>query len=189
MAQKGSGVSGGKNMPHRRDAKRVVLHGVESVGKSVLVEKLAARFGTNFVPEYGRVYCEINGTDCSMDDLLLIGRTQQAMIEEAAPLANGVLFSDTDALMTAAWAEMIHGEIPPELMQAAKADLYLHLAADVPFREDGLRIYGDEERRQRFDAMARARLVEAGVSVVKIGGDWDEREAAAIAAVENLLGA
>ena len=50
----------------------VCLHGVESVGKSMLAERLAAHYGTLLVPEYGRAHCELYGTDCREKDLLLI---------------------------------------------------------------------------------------------------------------------
>ena len=58
----------------------VCLHGIESVGKSTLAELLARHYQTTLVIEYGRSHCETHGTSCSVDDLLLIGRAQQAMI-------------------------------------------------------------------------------------------------------------
>ena len=65
----------------------ICLHGVESVGKSTLAERLAAHYGTIVVPEYGRAHCEIYGTDCRDDDLRLMGLAQQAMIEASRPWA------------------------------------------------------------------------------------------------------
>ena len=38
--------------------KRICLHGPESTGKSTLATRLAAHFGCEVVPEYGRAYCE-----------------------------------------------------------------------------------------------------------------------------------
>ena len=66
----------------------VCLHGVESVGKSTLAERLAGHYRTIVVPEYGRAHCESHRTDCHEDDLLLIGEAQQAMIEAARPWCN-----------------------------------------------------------------------------------------------------
>ena len=54
-------------------------------------------------------------------------------------LTQARLIADTDALMTAAWCEMLLGERPAELMQAPKADLYLLLEPDLPWIDDGTR--------------------------------------------------
>ena len=166
--------------------KLIVVHGVESVGKTTLGRNLAGRFGALFLPEFGRTWCEIFGTDCSADDLLEIGANQQENIEHA--LADGrTVISDTDALMTAAWAEMMLGRPLPELLTYRKADLYLHCSPDVPFVADGLRVFGKSADRERFDGICRSVLDRAGVNVVDVRGSWAEREAVAAAALEELL--
>ena len=104
----------------------IVLHGVESTGKSVLAERLARHFGTVWVPEYGRSYAETHGVDMDEADLLLIGRTQAEMIEAAKSRADHVLFADTDALMTAAWAAMMIGHVPTDLLTYPPVS-YTHL--------------------------------------------------------------
>ena len=164
----------------------IVVHGVESTGKTTLGRRLAGAFGAQFLPEFGRAFCEINGTDCSRDDLIAIGRAQQANIEVALS-EKPLVISDTDSLMTAGWAQMMFGDIPPELLIARKADLYLHCAPDTRFIEDGIRIYGDPTERRRFDAIARSVLHQAAVSSVDVHGDWDERYRIAAAAVERLV--
>lgn len=164
----------------------IVLHGVESVGKSWLAEDLAAHFGGIAIPEYGRAYCELNGTDCDEADLLAIAQGQHAAIAEAGK-AERLIFSDTDALMTAAWASMMIGHVPDELLAYPKGELYLYLEADVPFVGDHVRVYGDPDARGRFDAICADMLAQSGVRVARIGGNWDERRAAAIDAVQRLL--
>ena len=164
----------------------IVLHGVESTGKTTLGRRLAGAFGAQFLPEFGRAFCEIHGTDCSIDDLLAIGRAQQANIEVAL-LERPLVISDTDSLMTAAWAQMMLGEVPPALLGARKADLYLNCAPDTLFVEDGIRIYGDPVDRARFDMIARSVLYEAAVSVVEVVGEWNERYRIASSAVERVL--
>lgn len=166
----------------------IVVHGAESTGKTTLGRELASAHGALFLPEFGRTWCEIFGTDCSAEDLVEIGSYQQRNIEEA--LADRpMVISDTDSLMTAAWAEMMLGEIPPELLAARKADLYLHCAIDVPFVDDGLRIFGNPAERERFDSIARKVLDEAGVRVVEVRGNWDQRLAIASGAIEELFAA
>lgn len=165
----------------------VVVHGVESVGKTGLARDLAARFGGLFLPEFGRTWCEIFGTDCTAQDLIEIGENQQENIVHA--LADGrLVISDTDALMTAAWAEMMLGQRIPELLGYPKAQLYLYCRPDVPFVADGLRIFGKPAERQRFDAIARGVLDRAEVNYVTIEGDWATRTAKAEAAIDQLLG-
>ena len=177
MAQEGeTGVS----------APLIVLHGVESVGKSWLAEDLAEHFGGIAIPEFGRTYCELNGTDCDEADLLAIARGQHEAIA-AAGKAERLIFSDTDALMTAAWAKMMIGHVPDQLLAYPKGDLYLYLQADVPFVGDHVRVYGNSVERSRFDAICADMLARAGVRVAEIGGDWGERRAAAIDAVQRLL--
>jgi NadR type nicotinamide-nucleotide adenylyltransferase len=166
----------------------VVLHGVESVGKSVLATRLAEHYATVMVPEYGRAHCEAHGTDCREEDLTLIGLAQQAEIEAARPWCNRLLVADTDALMTAAWSQMMIGFVPDQLMCHRKADLYLMLAADVPFVDDGTRVFGEPRARARFDTIARDVLRLTRAPVVEIsGGDHEARFAAATAAIDRLI--
>lgn len=175
-----------------RGVKRVCFHGAESTGKSVLAGRLHVRFGWPWVPEYGREYCEERGTDLTMADLLAIAEGQDAAMHVAARAAAAagaeVLILDTDPLMTAAWAQMLFGEVPPVLMEYGKADLYLLFAPDVPWVADGTRFFGTSEARARFAALAEAMLVRAGVPYARIGGGWDEREAQAVAAIGALTG-
>ena len=152
----------------------------------MLAERLAAHYGTLLVPEYGRAHCEQYGTDCREKDLLLIGKAQQAMIDAARPWCDRRLIVDTDSLMTAAWSEMMIDNIPEVLLQQSKADLYLMLATDAPFIDDGTRVFGDPPVRERFDGIARRVLADAEVNSVEIRGSWDERFAAACAAIDAI---
>lgn len=156
---------------------KVCFHGAESTGKSVLAEQLAREFGCDWVPEYGRTYCEEHGTDLNMTDLLAIaagqGRLTAAALAEQPPL----LILDTDQLMTAAWAEMLFGEVPPELLGYPKADLYLMFSPDVPWVADGTRFFGTESARARFAGLAEAVLIGSGVRFEQVGGTWIERAA------------
>lgn len=171
--------------------KTVCLHGAESTGKSVLCERFLVSRGWPFVPEFGRTYCEENGVDLDMGDLLIIAEGQARANRRALADDDGapVLVLDTDQLMTAAWAEMLFGEVPEVLMGYPKADLYLLFTPDVPWQEDGTRFFGADDSRARFAALAEEMLVRAGVPFVRIAGTWAEREAQATAAIEGLLAA
>jgi NadR type nicotinamide-nucleotide adenylyltransferase len=165
----------------------VCLHGVESTGKSTLAPRLAKRFGGIVVPEYGRIYCETNGLDLSPADLTTIAETQQEMIDAAGLQNGGLVIADTDALMTAAWSEMLFGSVPPAFMAYPKADLYLLFDKDVPWVDDGTRFFGTPELRARFAVVSQGMLDRAGVSYRVISGDWAQREAEAVAAIEALI--
>lgn len=169
--------------------KTVCFHGVESTGKSVLAAKLSAELGCPWVPEYGREYCEEHGTELAMADLFAIAEGEARAIDAAKASAPDLLILDTDQLMTAAWAQMLFGEVPPILMAYPKADLYLYFAPDVPWVDDGTRFFGTPESRAGFDSAARAMLSEAGITPVKIAGDWQQREQAVRAVLTGLLAA
>ncbi len=165
----------------------VCFHGAESTGKSVLANKLSRELGATWVPEYGRTYCEERGTDLEPADLLAIAEGQAMAVRAAQANHPKLLILDTDQLMTAAWAEMLFGEVPEVLMNYPKADLYLLFAPDVPWVDDGTRFFGKGPLRSRFAALAEAMLVRAGVPYRRIGGNWDEREQAVRAALAALL--
>ncbi|MCW1428316.1 ATP-binding protein [Novosphingobium sp. JCM 18896] len=160
----------------------VALHGIESTGKSTLAAELAAALGAVWVPEYGREYCLEHGTDCSAEDLQAIARVQQERIA-AAP--GGLVVTDTDWLMTRAWHKMMLG---PDMGGPAYplADLYLHLAPDVEWVDDGLRLHAEAQERFRFDGLCRDELDRFDVRWVEIRGDWPARRAAALAAIAAL---
>ena len=163
----------------------VCLHGPESTGKSTLAAALAAHFDTIWVPEYGRTFCEEHGTDFSMADLVAMAVGQYAATLAAIPQArNGLLFLDTDPLMTAVWADMTYGERDPWFDRFADvADLYLVPGVDLPFVQDDLRLYGEEEERARFYRLSVAELERRGLRWARIDGDVHGRLDKAVAAI------
>jgi NadR type nicotinamide-nucleotide adenylyltransferase len=184
-----------KGATHEHMTKRICLHGPESTGKSTLGTRLAAHLGCEVVPEYGRAYCEAHGTDIGMAELLHIARTQDAMNSvaavRAAELGAGYVLFDTDPLITAVWAEMMFGQETGYQSDAwfdaftGVADLYLLLDIDLPFVDDGLRVYASPEDRRRFFDLCRAELDRRGVRCVLIRGEGDARFAAAAAAISS----
>ena len=163
----------------------VVLHGVESVGKSTLAAQLAERLGAEWVPEYGRAYCEEHGTDLEPRDLVAIAEGQQAMIEAARETAGPVLISDTDWLMTSAWNRLLFDQ-PLSGAEYPIADLYLHLPPDLPWVDDGLRFVGSDHERKRFDAICRDELGRRGARVAVLDAPQDERLEQALAVISDM---
>lgn len=148
--------------------KRICLHGPESTGKSTLATRLAAHFGCEVVPEYGRAYCEAHGTDIGMAELVHIAEAQDAMNRaaalRAAELHAPLVLFDTDPLITEVWARMMFGTSDPWFDRfTGYADLYLLLDIDLPFVHDGLRVYAKAEERQHFFDLCKAELEERDV--------------------------
>ena len=165
----------------------ICFHGAESTGKSVLAEQLSRELDCPWVPEYGRTYCEERGTDLAMADLLAIAAGQAHAVEAARANHPPLILLDTDQLMTAAWAEMLFGTGPGELLAYPKADLYLLFTPDVPWIDDGTRFFGKGPLRSRFAALAEQVLIRSNVPYHAISGSWSEREAAARSAIAGQL--
>jgi NadR type nicotinamide-nucleotide adenylyltransferase len=170
--------------------KRICLHGPESTGKSTLGTTLAAHLRCEVVPEYGRAYCEAHGTDIGMAELVHIAHTQDAMNRAAAAREGTVVLFDTDPLITAVWAEMMFGQTPGYRRDpwfdafTGYADLYLLLDIDLPFVDDGLRVYAMPEERQRFFDLCKAELDQRGVHYALIQGEGEARFETALAAIK-----
>ena len=164
--------------------KRICLHGPESTGKSTLATRLAAHYGCEVVPEYGRAYCEGHGTDIKMAELVHIAETQDAMNRAAAAREGERVLFDTDPLITAVWAEMMFGTRDAYFAAfTGYADLYLLLDIDLPFVDDGLRVYAAPEQRRHFFTLCKAELDNRGVPYALIWGEGDIRYSAALDAI------
>jgi NadR type nicotinamide-nucleotide adenylyltransferase len=168
----------------------ICLHGPESTGKSTLATHLAAHFGCEIVPEYGRAYCDEHGTDIGMAALVEIAQTHDMMTRAARLRANGVLILDTDPLMTAVWADMMFGVRDPWFDGFdGFADLYLLPDIDLPWVDDGLRVYGGGDDRRRFFDLSRAELDRRHVPYAVISGSGATRFDNALAEIARFVGA
>ncbi len=174
---------------HDSPGVRVCFHGAESTGKSTLARKLATEFGCPLVEEYGRTYAETIDTNFRMTNLLSIAATQNRRMRDACAAGAGLILLDTDPLMTAAWAEMMFGHAPHDLLGYDKAEFYLLFEPDTPWVDDGTRFFGGAEERARFAALAEDMLVRAGVGFVRIGGRWEKREEKVRAAIASVRAA
>ncbi len=168
--------------------KTVCLHGPESTGKSTLAGGLAAHFQTIAAPEYGRTYCEVFGSECDTNDLRAIARGHYALTAAARRQANRVLIQDTDAVMTAVWADMLLKQRPADLDAVREvADLYLLCSIDISWKDDGTRytaLSADETRRQFFD-LCESELKRRELPYVVVSGSREQRLKAAIDAINN----
>lgn len=164
--------------------KKVVILGTESTGKTTLTGRLAAHFSAVAVNEAGRDIVE-DSNDFSMDDLYTIAITHAGNIQAAdAPL----LIIDTDIHITISYGEYAFGQtmlVDQDIFAINKADLYLYLANDVPFIQDGTRM--DETARNELDVSHRHILEKYGVQYAVISGDWEARFEQAVGLINRLV--
>ncbi len=182
--------------------KKIVIIGPESTGKSTLCEQLAQHYETMWCPEFARDYLLSNGTNYEFDDLLTIAKGQLALEDEytttlerqSEPLleAGGhlPLFVDTDMYVMKVWCEFVfnncHRFILDQILER-KYDLYLLCNTDLPWVQDELREYPDLHTRKKLYNVYKDIMTNQSVPWVDIKGDYDERLAIAIKAVDEIL--
>ena len=171
--------------------KKVVLVGPESTGKTVLARNLAMYYNTEYVGEYKRTLLDqVGDNDTLLEDYPRIAMAQYLAVYEARKRARKVLFVDTEALVTQNYSRLyegFHQRIIDEIARLQDYDLVLYLTPDVPWVDDGTRLFGDE--REDADAGLRALLESHGVEVVEVSGDFAQRLDIAVGAVDRLLAA
>lgn len=168
---------------------RVCLTGPESTGKTTLAERLAAHYGTVWVPEFSRQYAVEKDGPLTFEDVESIGRGQMELEDRiVAEAANGRAILDTDLVSSVVYSRYWYdGRVPPMVEHFARhrlADLYLLAAIDVPFVPDPVRSSA-EERVALYELFGQT-LERFGARVLRINGDWDERYAQAVRAVEGM---
>lgn len=172
--------------------KRVLIHGAESTGKTTLARQLAAHYGTQWVPEYGRIYIEQQRgnrfDDFVYEDIAQIAAGHLESEEAAAYEANRLLFVDTDLMTTAIYSEHFFGQTPRFVRRIAnerRYDLYLLLDIDLPWADDPQRTSRDHW--QAMHCRFRNALESRRIPYTLIQGQGEARLQNAIAAVEVFL--
>lgn len=160
--------------------KRIAIMGPESVGKSVLTEKLANHYNTNFVIEYGRVvYEEKNGI--TIDDFIPISIGRQKIEDDKIKKSNKLLFCDTEDIITRIFSEMyfpndcseVVSFLDKEIVNKSKYDLYILLKPDCDPVQDGTRNFL-KERYNHYNVI-KSYLDNLSCYYIEIGGDWNNR--------------
>lgn len=169
---------------------KIVILGPESTGKSSLCEQLAAHYNTRWVPEYAREYLLEHGTDYSYEDLLTIARGQVALEDRiCAEVDDGPIFIDTDMYVMKVWSEFVFGKVHPwitEQLNLRTYNLYLLCKPDMPWVKDELREYPDLETREKLFRIYRDLMTQQSVPFQIIEGNYTERFALAVRAIQAL---
>ncbi|MBE0638012.1 MAG: AAA family ATPase [Bacteroidales bacterium] len=167
---------------------KIAITGPESTGKSAISQQLADHYNTLWVPEFARVYLlQIERPYC-YDDILQIARGQKKSEEAFEPVANNILFSDTELFVTKIWCNVRFGKCHSWIEDQLKKqlyDLYLLLDVDLPWEYDPLREH--PEGRDLLLGLFKMELDKYGCNYRIISGVGDERLKNAIAVVDNLI--
>jgi HTH-type transcriptional regulator, transcriptional repressor of NAD biosynthesis genes len=169
-------------------AKRVVIYGPESTGKTTLAEKLAAHYNTVWVPEYARGYLDKKGSWVEPCDIPYIAEGQLQTEDLLARHANRLLICDTDLITTTIYSQHYFGECPVWIKQQAderEYDLYLLLDIDVDWVEDWQR--PDPNNRQYFFERFKSELEKRGRKYAVISGSYEERFERALKEIDSLF--
>ena len=151
-----------------------------------MAPRLAQHFASQCIGEFGRTYCERFGTDLTMADLIMIAHAHDAKTQAAVAQGPLPVILDTDPLMTAVWADMLFGRRDAWFDRWTNtADLYLLFDIDLPWQEDGTRMFGGEADRRRFFELSQRELERRGVRWRLVGGQGTRRFLNALAAIEG----
>ncbi len=172
--------------------KRVVLTGVESVGKTTLAALLAQTLDCAWLPEYARGFLDAVGLE--VDEAKLQAIVAGQLASEAAQLRSGrhgLIVQDTDLTSTLLWGEILLRPCPSwvsNLLQHQRfqaADVYLLLDDNIPFVTDAQR-YGGHQR-QACTADVRRLLERHRLPYVLIDGvTLEQRLAQCVAAISDM---
>lgn len=177
-------------------AKKVLIAGTESCGKTTLTKCLAKLFNTSWSEEVGRYYArDYLGGDESIytdEDFSRMAHLQWEQDYHALRNSNKVCFFDTDAVVTDYYSELYMGHRNPlveSYIAPEKYDVLLYLMPDVAWVSDGQRLNGDQERRERLNdhLIGMYREFGFGDKLVVVRGDYNSRLNTAIAKVDEML--
>jgi HTH-type transcriptional repressor of NAD biosynthesis genes len=140
-------------------AKKIVVVGPESTGKSTLVKDLAQAWNSSYVPEYGRILSEAKKNVLNEADFNLIATRHENMINLAIEESEtGLVFIDTEAYTTMLYAEVWFSDAFDDSdfdevsMRAnfSKYHMQILLPPEIPWDDDGTRVMPLEGERVKF---------------------------------------
>ena len=160
----------------------VVFLGAPCSGKSTLAERLAQDFETQWMPEYGREYWEQHQINRRLEPEQLVEIAEEHIRREDALLENSnrYLFTDTNALTTATFANYYHGRLEPRLASLAEQavtryDLVFVCAIDIPYDDTWDR--SGEVNRALFQQHILRDLKQRQMPYTLLQGNLEERVA------------
>lgn len=167
-------------------AKKVLIVGGESTGKSTLVQNLAIAYNTNFVREVGRDTCSIAGGEDFMNEYDLYENLVKQKVEEINALSscNKLLFVDTDALTTKFYSQFLLTDVDKRkkcnvladaISSINEFDLVLFLEPTVDFVQDGTRNEKIKADRLKYSEQIKKLFDEQNIEYICLDGDYLNR--------------
>ncbi len=167
-------------------AKRILIVGSESVGKSTLTQNLSIAYNTNYVGEVGRDVSDFAGGEDYMnsDDMLINLLRQKDNEIKALIHCNRLLFIDTDAVTTKFYANFLltdKGEInmcnalSDVITAFSRFDLIFFLEPTVDFIQDGTRNEKIMEDRIKYSEKLKHMFLDMKLELEILHGSHNDR--------------
>lgn len=168
--------------------KKIAITGPESTGKSTLTKQLADHYHTFWIKEYAREYIDLLDRPYNQKDILKIAKEQRKRWLEFEKKHDGILFSDTELIVTKIWSEIKYQHCHPWILEEIKKqdfDLYLLCDIDLPWEDDPQREHPNL-REHLFDRY-KTELEKRKLNFRIISGNHVERFNNALEFVEALM--
>ncbi len=170
----------------------ICILGAECTGKTTLARALAWHFHCPWVPEYLRVFCDLNQRTPTQAEqrTILENQHQSELTAQARALrqATAFVFCDTAPLLSAIYSDFIFSD--RSLYQRARSlhsryALTLLTENDLEWQADGMQRDGAHVRAP-VAALIRQELSAVGAPWHSITGHGERRLEAALAAIATL---
>ena len=177
-------------------AKRILISGTESCGKTTITKYLAKIYNTSWSEEYGRYYSErhLGGNEdlFTSKDFYNIAKFQYEQDMDALRKANRIVFYDSDAVVTQFYCQAYLGESNKDIEEFCLKDRYdyiLMFTPDVKWVDDGLRFMGEEDERWKnhYKLLNMYRDRGFGDKITIIHGDYSERLTKTLRIIDDIL--
>jgi len=176
-------------------AKKVLITGTESCGKTTITKYLAKIFHTSWSEEFGRYYsAEYLGGNESVfipEDFGRIAYLQYENDMKALRTANRVVFYDTDAVVTQYYSELYTNqscELVERFVDPNRYDVVLLYNTDVIWVDDGLRFTKEQDKRDSLHKKLLNMYKDRGFeNIIEISGNYSERLRNSISIVDDLI--
>lgn len=175
---------------------KVCIVGTESSGKTTLVRSLAKLFGTSWVEEYGRYYCEheVGGSEklLTSRDYEIIAFNHKAEEEKAMKHSNKITFIDSNAFVTEFYHRLYEGkqnDVVTSIAQNEYYDLIIYLSDETTWIDDGLRVNSSNRNKTRelFEEMLEEFPNQKDKMIYINGKNIRKRHADATKIIRELL--